>query len=80
MPNTARPVFDLLPPPRDATDFHRRINTVSCDADNVSLVTQFLTNGKNLSSYTLYSVTADILPELETDRSKMFREVFQEDV
>ena len=75
---TPKPVFGAVPHPCDATDFHRRIRNVSTNAEHVTLVTQFLTNGKNLTTYTLYSVTADILPELEKDRRKIFLEVFKE--
>ena len=79
MPNTARPVFGQSPALRNVADFHSRIRTVENDSKHVALITQFATNGKNLTSYTLYSVSADILPELETDRRAMFRTVFKQD-
>jgi hypothetical protein len=78
MPNTARPVFGQPPTLRDAADFHNRIRTVENDGQQLSLIASFMTNSKNLTSYTLYSVTADILPELEKDRHAMFRTVFKE--
>ena len=79
MPNTARPVFGQPPALRDAANFHNRIHTVENDGKQLSLIARFMTNCKNLTSYTLYSVTADILPELEKDRRAIFRAVFKED-
>jgi hypothetical protein len=80
MPGTPRPVtltvFGDVPPMRDAEDFYSHIANVQSDGEHLALVTQFfkLTNGANLSKYVLYSVTADILPNLVEDRRIMFRQ------
>ena len=71
-------IFLLLatPPPISTDAYAVRRQT---QEPHLSLIARFMTNGKNLTSYTLYSVTADILPELEKDRRAIFRAVFKED-